>query len=104
MKILDDLERTIEQGFQEWVKDDTDFEMGGYSIATKHAALVEKALPALIRVARAAGGLTVDATGAVTNQTLNNLEDALQELRAAGTDDEGLSELVALQQEAGLDE
>jgi hypothetical protein len=87
MVILDDLERTIEQGFQEWVKDDTDFEMGGYSIATKHAALVEKALPALIRVARAAAELEDDShynsprgEWNVHVRAMNKLLEALQQL------------------------
>lgn len=76
----------------------------------------KEALPALIRVARAAAlvdmALTKSLTSSGYRQGERQLHDvawpklrkALQQLRTAGTDEDKAAEMVALQQEMGLDD
>ena len=81
IKILDELDNTRDQGLREFIDDPSNYEDGGYESVTEHANLVEKALPALIRVARAAEEYMDAPTEAHEFDARANMYEALQALR-----------------------
>ena len=90
MKILDELEHAPNEQLLQFEPHPEEYEYGGYFVATDYVCLVQKALPALIRVARAAKELSANAYRdcedyyAVETLCMANLEEALQQLRALG--------------------
>jgi hypothetical protein len=92
MKILDELELLKQECKTVFdTKDEAAFDL----VADRYFALQSKALPALVRVARAAEAYNVS-RGAKAGR---ELEEALQQLRNLHA-----AEMTALQQEMGLDD
>lgn len=95
MNILDELESLAGDSLYDVDRD----AVGSFGYLTKRGELAERALPALIRVARAADWLTrggkalEDCRHEVNSMEFEALEEALRQLRASGEDDEGTRDL-----------